>query len=43
MSTCRTASYAAPAVPAVPHLLLGLTRRRHIDLARVTGTGCRRG
>ncbi|MFD4376263.1 hypothetical protein [Streptomyces sp. NPDC058486] len=38
MSMCRTASYAAPAVSPA---LLGLTRRRHIDLARVTGTGCR--
>ncbi|MFF0473269.1 putative leader peptide [Streptomyces sp. NPDC004284] len=23
------------------HVPLALTRRRHIDLARVTGTGCR--
>ncbi|MFE1347180.1 putative leader peptide [Streptomyces sp. NPDC058757] len=39
MTTCRTATSAASAVPpAAP----GLTRRRHIDLARVTGTACRR-
>ncbi|MFF8411345.1 putative leader peptide [Streptomyces omiyaensis] len=39
MHTCRTAT---PAAPAAPPALPGLTRRRHIDLARVTGTGCRR-
>ncbi|MFF2774548.1 putative leader peptide [Streptomyces sp. NPDC058052] len=37
MNTCRT----APRATAAPPALLGLTRRRHIDLARVTGTGCR--
>ncbi|MFB7936569.1 putative leader peptide [Streptomyces sp. NPDC004779] len=40
MNMCRTTPYAAPAVAPA---LLGLTRRRHIDLARVAGTGCRRG
>ncbi|MFB7543496.1 putative leader peptide [Streptomyces zaomyceticus] len=37
--TARPTARCAPAIcPAAP---LALTRRRHIDLARVAGAGCR--
>ncbi len=39
MDTCRTATTAVPfrsSLPALP----GLTRRRHIDLVRVSCAGC---
>ncbi|MGY3340792.1 hypothetical protein ACVW0K_006891 [Streptomyces filamentosus] len=39
MDTCRTATTAVPFRPVLP-APPGLTRRRHIDLARVSGTGC---
>ncbi|MCX5229894.1 putative leader peptide [Streptomyces sp. NPDC006553] len=37
----RTARRTARCVPIASPALLVLTRRRHIDLARVAGAGCR--
>ncbi|MFE2011979.1 putative leader peptide [Streptomyces sp. NPDC059491] len=35
------AGRTAPRTPTVSPVPLSLTRRRHIDLARVAGAGCR--
>ncbi|MGW1248448.1 putative leader peptide [Streptomyces sp. NPDC002535] len=37
----RTARRTARCGPIAPPAPLALTRRRHIDLARVAGAGCR--
>ncbi|WP_435973186.1 putative leader peptide [Streptomyces sp. Qhu_M48] len=41
MNGRRTARRGARCAPTASPAPLGLTRRRHIDLGRVAGAGCR--